>query len=940
MTEKVGVAKVVTQFDPAQTAKAADAAITPAFEQIAKKGATLLAGLFVGRKLFDVGKEGLAELEQAQRVGAQTTVALKNLGDQTPLTQGHIEDLATSMLKLAGFDDEAAQAAENVLTSFRRVAASTATFDRATKDSADLATELGIDLPAAAQILGRALEAPDKAARSLRSANIILSQSQQDQIKQFTATGNSAAAMEVVFQAVESRVKGSAAAFGQTLPGELKIAREEISNAKGSLVEGLAPALSVAAEGATFLAEGVQELPGPLRTLTSVSLVAGVGIAGIAAPISNLVSAVVAVKAARAAALPVIAAETVATTESTIATTSLATADLVAARSTATFAEAEVALNEEHALLVTNSSVVVEGLYAQSAAEEALTVSSGGLTAALGVAGLVGATVGITAAVLAYGTAQQADTEITVDYTKAVKSNGDAFKDNADSATALAISHSSVITNAQKAGLSLGALIRVVREGNTDFGKLRNSLDLVRDAAGRVLPHDVAPTFHQLATALRDAGSDSTEFGRNLSSLADQGKLTRDEIGNIINVAAGLSGKLQGTKADTDIMRGALEDAGLSAEEVDTALGTLKDTSGLDAQKNAADALKGSLDAATASLDAIHQAQRALLPAELRAQSGQANIAAANQKVADAKKELDSGVGAQKADLDRAVRDARERLTDAQGQAATAGQIPTSAKPRTPAEQAAAERTAANQKVAAQRSVRDAQEALTAALAKQKDGAGLGAAAQAKYDQAVRDAEAAVNDQAEALTELQVQQDAANGKTDTSSQQFDIYRSNLGTLTDAIQGPVHTGLLTLIGDLDNTATSADAALTQILALRDAMGANAFSAGGLFSPGSGGQGAGLGVLLSNKTTPPSSVVPIKKFDTGGFVDAPLGAAVPAIVHGGEFVLSTGMLEGLKGGGGSRGQTTNIGTVNFIGDHGRTPIAKLSAELAVRGALVAG
>ncbi len=81
---------------------------------------------------------------------------------------------------------------------------------RATKDAVDLAAALGEDVPAAASLLGRALNEPERGMMQLRRAGILLTTSQQQLVRQFMATGQYAKAQEVLLSALEKQYGGFA----------------------------------------------------------------------------------------------------------------------------------------------------------------------------------------------------------------------------------------------------------------------------------------------------------------------------------------------------------------------------------------------------------------------------------------------------------------------------------------------------------------------------------------------------------------------------------------------------------------------------------------------------------------------------------------------------------------------------------------------------------
>lgn len=311
----IAKARVPVEFDKAQIAKDADDAIGTALQQAASNGAKLVAGVFASKQLLDVGKQGFDELISSQTVAAQTSVALRS---ETNITAADIDNLGQSMLDLAGFDDEAARSAANVLLRFGAIH-DAGTLKRVETDAADLAKTMGTDLPSAAQTLGQILQDPENAARKLRPIIGSLTDAQKESIKAFTDQGDAAGAQGVILGVLEQRIGGAAKAYGDTLGGSLDKAKENLTNAKASLVEGLAPALETGAGLVSRFAQGVEELPGPLRTVTSLAVGAGVGIVGLAQPIAGLVGSFNSLKTARLLSAAATDADTLAEVENTTA---------------------------------------------------------------------------------------------------------------------------------------------------------------------------------------------------------------------------------------------------------------------------------------------------------------------------------------------------------------------------------------------------------------------------------------------------------------------------------------------------------------------------------------------------------------------------------------------------------------------------------------------
>ncbi len=135
------------------------------------------------------------ELDRTGHASQRTTEDIaklsKTIGDGTRYTAAAITDTARELLK------------------FRTVTGET--FDRAVKVSADLAAKLGTDLPTAANLLGKALEDPTRAASDLAEKGINLTAVQQAQMKAFTDTGERAKAQGVVLDAVSAKTGDAAA---------------------------------------------------------------------------------------------------------------------------------------------------------------------------------------------------------------------------------------------------------------------------------------------------------------------------------------------------------------------------------------------------------------------------------------------------------------------------------------------------------------------------------------------------------------------------------------------------------------------------------------------------------------------------------------------------------------------------------------------------------
>ena len=174
-----------------------------------------------------VGKmhEWIQGAQDAQVAQAQTNQILASGSHVIGLTTSMVDQLAQKYMNLTGVDDDLVHSAENILAGFQNI--SLKAFPGAIEASINLAESFkmthggALDMTRAAQTLGRALEDPEHGAARLRMFNVILSESQKEQIKQFMKVNDVAGAQAVIMDAVRAKVGGAADAFGSTNEGKL-----------------------------------------------------------------------------------------------------------------------------------------------------------------------------------------------------------------------------------------------------------------------------------------------------------------------------------------------------------------------------------------------------------------------------------------------------------------------------------------------------------------------------------------------------------------------------------------------------------------------------------------------------------------------------------------------------------------------------------------------
>lgn len=159
---------------------------------------------------------------EARKIGGQTKAVIESTGGAAGVTADHVEDLAKALRDVSGLDDEMLQMGLNVLLSFTNikngVGEGADIFDQAAEAMADFAARTGKDAAAAAQILGRALDNPINASRSLRAANITLTESQKDQIAALVEQGRTMEAQQIILDEFTERYGGAAEQLGKDNP--------------------------------------------------------------------------------------------------------------------------------------------------------------------------------------------------------------------------------------------------------------------------------------------------------------------------------------------------------------------------------------------------------------------------------------------------------------------------------------------------------------------------------------------------------------------------------------------------------------------------------------------------------------------------------------------------------------------------------------------------
>lgn len=236
-----GVRQASRELSRLQSSTTAAGRAMSALGKVAKAGA--LAGVAGLTAAVVVGAN---ELREQAAVSAQTATVLRNLGKTTTVTTKQVEGLASAIQSQTGAQDDQVQATSNTILRFGLIkktgSAAEAELRRMTMTALDLSVATGKNLTSSTLALGRALADPERASGALRRAGVVLTAQQKEQIKTMAESGDVAGAQARVLELVESRVKGSALAYGKTIPGQVDKARRAFEDFSEGMIAAVAPA--------------------------------------------------------------------------------------------------------------------------------------------------------------------------------------------------------------------------------------------------------------------------------------------------------------------------------------------------------------------------------------------------------------------------------------------------------------------------------------------------------------------------------------------------------------------------------------------------------------------------------------------------------------------------------------------------------------------------
>lgn len=234
---------------------------------------------------------------EAEKITAATNAVLASTKSVSGMTAESVADLATALSKVAPFEDDAIQGAENMLLTFTNIGKDI--FPTATETVLNMSQALGQDLKASSIQLGKALNDPIAGISALTRVGVKFTDAQKDQIKALVAAGDTIGAQKIILKELETEFGGAARAAGTTFAGKLTILQTQLGNVKESIGNALLPVLSGLLDRAMPLIDAFGEwLPGALNGAISTlqnlgNLIGGMGLGQIledlADPFADLV---------------------------------------------------------------------------------------------------------------------------------------------------------------------------------------------------------------------------------------------------------------------------------------------------------------------------------------------------------------------------------------------------------------------------------------------------------------------------------------------------------------------------------------------------------------------------------------------------------------------------------------------------------------------------
>jgi hypothetical protein len=193
-------------------------------------------GLGLGQ-IANYATNAVKGFEQAEIASSKLANVMKSMGvaDATK----RVDAYAESLQDLTAVDADVIKAAQTKLATFKNLTATVdvagGAFDRATKATLDLAAAGFGSAESNAVQLGKALNDPVKGLSALTRSGITFTAQEKDKIKQLVATNKTLEAQDLILQAIETQVGGTAEA-GVSVFDKMNRSMESVSDEVGKIL--------------------------------------------------------------------------------------------------------------------------------------------------------------------------------------------------------------------------------------------------------------------------------------------------------------------------------------------------------------------------------------------------------------------------------------------------------------------------------------------------------------------------------------------------------------------------------------------------------------------------------------------------------------------------------------------------------------------------------
>ncbi len=209
------------------------------------------------------GTAMIKSASEAEQASNRLQATLRATGGSAAHTKEELDELAESMQRSLGFNDESVRNAQSTLLKFGNIHGDV--FRNALKLSGDLAAFMGTDVPEAAQMIGKSLQSPTEGLTMMERQFGKLTDAQEKHINDLVKQGRAIEAQSAILELWKTKVGGVAEEMNT---GILKATRD-VGNAWDDLLESLGKTEIVGGTVKGMLG-GIRDI---LRDITS--LVAG-----------------------------------------------------------------------------------------------------------------------------------------------------------------------------------------------------------------------------------------------------------------------------------------------------------------------------------------------------------------------------------------------------------------------------------------------------------------------------------------------------------------------------------------------------------------------------------------------------------------------------------------------------------------------------------------